>query len=154
LPGGLLVSALVRPNQLGPRQDVGLAIVHRCCLDHRRRPRPRCAAISHRTPRRRALAALDSPGECGPPSFWRPRSRAAHRLPGTATVGLPRYEYPSLNSSLWNPRLWEAGCRRHAGTGRGPREGAPALSGACLVDRAEAGESGCDLHLPTSGCCL
>jgi len=69
--------------------------------------------------------------------FWRLRSRAAHRLPGTATVG-----------------LWEAGRRRHAGAGRGPREGALALSGARLVDRAEAGESGRDLHLPTSGRCL
>lgn len=31
----------------------------------------------------------------GAPSFWRPRSRAAHSLPGTATVGPSRYECAS-----------------------------------------------------------
>jgi hypothetical protein len=35
-----------------------------------------------------------------------------------------------------------------------PGKGALALSGARLMDLAEAGESGGDLHLPTSGRCL
>ena len=62
------------------------------------------------------------------------------------------YECPSAR--MRSPPLWEASHCRHAGAGRGPREGAPALSGARLVDRAEAGESGRDLHLPTPGRCL